>query len=183
MTSCWIRPWRPPRPRWRKTWAGSWKARSTRLFCRRCGPAPAAASRWRSGWASARAPCATSWPACARRAYRFRARACNDSPWPANCIIIRNVNFTVTTASGAMHMDINASGLLTEMQSLQGEMRTSSPQVQAGGLHEDFSALLGKAINNVNGLQKSTDDLRTRFELGDEAVSLEQVMLAAQKSG
>ncbi|PSJ44594.1 flagellar hook-basal body complex protein FliE [Zobellella taiwanensis] len=80
-------------------------------------------------------------------------------------------------------MDINASGLLTEMQSLQGEMRTSSPQVQAGGLHEDFSALLGKAINNVNGLQKSTDDLRTRFELGDEAVSLEQVMLAAQKSG
>ncbi|ATG73194.1 flagellar hook-basal body complex protein FliE [Zobellella denitrificans] len=79
-------------------------------------------------------------------------------------------------------MDIKASALLNEMQALQGEMRTPN-QVNAPGLHQDFSALLSKAINNVNELQQSTDSLRGRFELGDEAVSLEQVMIAAQKSG
>ncbi|PSJ46269.1 flagellar hook-basal body complex protein FliE [Zobellella endophytica] len=79
-------------------------------------------------------------------------------------------------------MDIKATALLNEMQSLKGEAQQLAP-VNAPGPHQDFAALLTRAVDNVNGLQQSTDGLRTRFELGDESVSLEQVMIAAQKSG
>lgn len=79
-------------------------------------------------------------------------------------------------------MDIKATALLNEMQSLKGEAQQLAP-VNTPGPHQDFAALLTRAVDNVNGLQQSTDGLRTRFELGDESVSLEQVMIAAQKSG
>ncbi|ART83374.1 flagellar hook-basal body complex protein FliE [Oceanisphaera profunda] len=78
-------------------------------------------------------------------------------------------------------MDIQATGLLSEMQAMRSELQplaapnTAVPQ-------QDFAALLSQAVNSVNGLQKSTDDLRTRFELGDDSVSLESVMISAQKS-
>lgn len=78
-------------------------------------------------------------------------------------------------------MDIQATGLLSEMQAMRSELQplatgnTLAPQ-------QDFSALLSQAVNKVNGLQQSTDSLRTKFEQGDAAVSLEQVMISAQKS-
>ncbi|ART79734.1 flagellar hook-basal body complex protein FliE [Oceanisphaera avium] len=78
-------------------------------------------------------------------------------------------------------MDIQAASLLSEMQAMQSELR---PLVPANNVapQQDFAALLSQAVGNVNGLQHSTDDLRTRFETGDESVSLESVMIAAQKS-
>ncbi|MFP2770604.1 flagellar hook-basal body complex protein FliE [Oceanisphaera sp. KMM 10153] len=78
-------------------------------------------------------------------------------------------------------MDITAAALLSDMQAVKGELQPLTP---ANGMapQQDFSALLTQAVNNVNGLQQNTGDLRNRFELGDESVSLEQVMISAQKS-
>ncbi|MBM7456561.1 flagellar hook-basal body complex protein FliE [Oceanisphaera litoralis] len=78
-------------------------------------------------------------------------------------------------------MDISAAGLLTEMQAVKGELQPLTPANSAAP-HQDFSALLTQAVNKVNDLQQGTDSLRTRFELGDDSVSLEQVMISAQKS-
>ncbi|WP_417614594.1 flagellar hook-basal body complex protein FliE [Oceanisphaera sp.] len=78
-------------------------------------------------------------------------------------------------------MDINATALLSEMQAIKGELQPLAPANNIAP-QQDFSTLLSQAVNSVNGLQQSTDSLRTRFELGDQAVSLEQVMIASQKS-
>jgi flagellar hook-basal body complex protein FliE len=45
-----------------------------------------------------------------------------------------------------------------------------------------FTQLLKQAINSVNDTQGAANDLRTSYELGDSRVSLNQVMVAAQKS-
>ncbi|MEF1279319.1 flagellar hook-basal body complex protein FliE, partial [Vibrio fortis] len=42
--------------------------------------------------------------------------------------------------------------------------------------------MLTQAINNVNSLQKTSGDLQTRFDSGDESVSLSDVMIARNKS-
>ncbi|MGB5855761.1 MAG: flagellar hook-basal body complex protein FliE [Oceanisphaera sp.] len=78
-------------------------------------------------------------------------------------------------------MDIKASALLSEMQAMQSELQPLAPTNDIAS-KQDFSALLSQAVNSVNGLQKSTDSLRTRFEMGDQAVSLEEVMISSQKS-
>ncbi|KUI98864.1 FliE [Vibrio sp. MEBiC08052] len=46
----------------------------------------------------------------------------------------------------------------------------------------DFGDLLNKAINNVNGLQQTSSNLQTRFDRGDEGVSLSDVMIARNKA-
>lgn len=73
------------------------------------------------------------------------------------------------------------------------ELQTQS--LQAKGLGEgfaskasnpaaaDFSAMFKQAIDNVNGLQQNTSSLRNSFEMGDENVSLADVMIASNKSG
>ncbi|MFD1006857.1 flagellar hook-basal body complex protein FliE [Oceanisphaera ostreae] len=78
-------------------------------------------------------------------------------------------------------MDIKASALLSEMQAMQSELQPLAPANNIAP-QQDFSAVLSQAVNSVNGLQKSTDSLRTRFEMGDQAVSLEEVMISSQKS-
>lgn len=78
-------------------------------------------------------------------------------------------------------MDIQATSLLSEMQAMQSELQPLTAPNSIAPQH-DFAALLKDAVNNVNGLQQSTDNLRTRFELGDDTVSLESVMISAQKS-
>jgi len=40
----------------------------------------------------------------------------------------------------------------------------------------------GQALGNVNELQGAANDLRTRFDMGDNSVDLSQVMIAGQKS-
>ena len=46
----------------------------------------------------------------------------------------------------------------------------------------DFSKMLKQAIDNVNGLQQNTTELRNSFEMGDKEVSLGDVMIASNKS-
>ena len=45
-----------------------------------------------------------------------------------------------------------------------------------------FSALMRQQIDDVNGLQKESARLAELFEIGDESVSLVDVMVAGQKS-
>lgn len=78
-------------------------------------------------------------------------------------------------------MDINASALLSEMQAIKSELQPLAP-VNNLVPQQDFSAVLTQAVNSVNNLQQTTGDLRNRFEMGDESVSLEEVMIAGQKS-
>ena len=54
----------------------------------------------------------------------------------------------------------------------------SSAAAPAGG----FGDVLAKALDNVNRTQAQARDLGQRFQLGDESVSLEETMIAMQKS-
>ena len=47
----------------------------------------------------------------------------------------------------------------------------------------DFSSMLSKSIDMVNSMQQSSNNLATRFELGDPNVTLPEVMIAKAKSG
>lgn len=82
-------------------------------------------------------------------------------------------------------MNLNTSALFNDLplqglqsKGLDNEMSTQTTQSNA----TDFSQMLKQAIDNVNGLQQNTSELRNRFEMGDEQVSLGDVMIAANKS-
>ena len=82
-------------------------------------------------------------------------------------------------------MNLNTSALFNDLK-MQGLKNTgldselSSQSVSSA--KTDFSQMLKSAIDNVNGLQQNTTDLRNRFEMGDKEVSLGEVMIAANKS-
>jgi flagellar hook-basal body complex protein FliE len=82
-------------------------------------------------------------------------------------------------------MNLNTSALFNDipLQGLQskglGNEIASQPTTSTA---PDFSEMLKQAIDNVNGLQQNTSDLRNRFEMGDEQVSLGEVMIASNKS-
>ncbi|MGX9417232.1 flagellar hook-basal body complex protein FliE [Vibrio sp. RC27] len=73
-------------------------------------------------------------------------------------------------------------GLQSEMQAMmaQASNNQSQPTINTSG--SDFGDLLGKAINSVNGLQKTSSSLQTRFDQGDADVSLSDVMIARNKA-
>jgi len=87
-------------------------------------------------------------------------------------------------------MNIKSTALFAELQSMSQQIRPSQPfgdearNVEALGNNSqaDFSAMLKGAIDNVNELAQTTGDLRERMELGDPTVTLEQTMIASQKS-
>lgn len=84
-------------------------------------------------------------------------------------------------------MNIAANNLYAEMQSmsLQATKFEADPTVLKAPTTTavNFGDMLQQAINNVNGLQQNTGDLRTRFDQGDRSISLSDVMIASQKSG
>ena len=51
-----------------------------------------------------------------------------------------------------------------------------------GDVHSDFGTMLQQALSGVNDTMVGADNLKTRFELGDESVSLSDVMIASQKA-
>ncbi|WP_411270630.1 flagellar hook-basal body complex protein FliE [Alteromonas sp. CYL-A6] len=53
----------------------------------------------------------------------------------------------------------------------------------AGGSSSDFSVMLKNAIDGVNSMQLESKSLQQRFEMGDESLSLAQVMLTKEKAG
>lgn len=92
-------------------------------------------------------------------------------------------------------MKIDSASLFNQVQSMRSEARAdaiqeglsptafaSSELSQTATPRSEFGQLLSDAINNVNGLQQQTGDLRTRFDMGDRSVSIGDVMIAAQKS-
>lgn len=80
-------------------------------------------------------------------------------------------------------MEVQATDLMKQLEALRYEASSASVNpVTDGNITQDFSGLLKQAINNVNDLQQNTNDLRTRFDMGDRSVSLSDVMIASQKS-
>ena len=82
-------------------------------------------------------------------------------------------------------MNLNTSALFNDlkMQDLQNKGIDSELNSQSvSSSQADFSKMLKQAIDNVNGLQQNTSELRNRFEMGDKEVSLGEVMIAANKS-
>ncbi|ENI4485293.1 flagellar hook-basal body complex protein FliE [Vibrio fluvialis] len=73
-------------------------------------------------------------------------------------------------------------GLQSEMQAMMVEAANSRPVATGQKVGADFGDMLTQAINNVNGLQKTSSDLQMRFDRGDEGVSLSDVMIARNKS-
>jgi len=82
-------------------------------------------------------------------------------------------------------MNLNTSALFNDL-SLQGlQSKGLGDEVTNQSIKSpapDFSQMLKQAIDNVNGLQENTSELRNRFEMGDKQVSLGDVMIAANKS-
>lgn len=73
-------------------------------------------------------------------------------------------------------------GLNSEMQAMMLEASNTSLAGTGQKVGADFSQMLTQAMNNVNGLQQASSDLQTRFDRGDENVSLSDVMIARNKS-
>ena len=89
-------------------------------------------------------------------------------------------------------MNIKGNHLYSEMQSMLAELRPQATHLdQAQPLNRidtgnqtqsEFGVMLKSAINSINGLQMEAGDLRERLEMGDQSVSLAQVMIASQKA-
>lgn len=84
-----------------------------------------------------------------------------------------------------MSSSMSVDQILSQMRVMRAEaqQRLSVPPPVApaqGG--DSFSTLLTQAVGQVNELQQTSGQLKTRFELGDPNVDLTQVMLASQKA-
>ncbi|WP_409420487.1 flagellar hook-basal body complex protein FliE [Pseudaeromonas sp. ZJS20] len=84
-------------------------------------------------------------------------------------------------------MNVPGSSLFSELEAMRVEARglpTQAPSNDVGvsDVHSSFGQMLKDALNNVNELQQNTNDLRTRFDMGDRSISLSDVMIAGQKS-
>ncbi|PKF51732.1 flagellar hook-basal body complex protein FliE [Enterovibrio nigricans] len=77
-------------------------------------------------------------------------------------------------------MKIN--GMQHEMQAMALEAQSTARAATGQQVSQDFGELLSSAMNTVNGLQKTSGDLQTRFDQGDRSVSLSDVMIARNKS-
>ncbi len=82
--------------------------------------------------------------------------------------------------SNGMSVDQILSQMRVMRADAQQRMATPAEVPPAGG--DSFSSLLTRAIGQVNDLQQTSSNLKTRFELGDPSVDLTQVMLAGQKA-
>lgn len=84
-------------------------------------------------------------------------------------------------------MKVEANALYQQLQSMamqasQRDQPTNVNTLQGNTAQADFSNMLKNALDNVNELQQTSGDLKTRMELGDPSVTLEQTMIASQKS-
>lgn len=83
-------------------------------------------------------------------------------------------------------MNIKSDHLYNEMQGMLAELRPQTNQLdqigQSNQPQSEFGVMLKSAIDSINSLQMETGDLRQRLEMGDQSVSLAQVMIASQKS-
>jgi flagellar hook-basal body complex protein FliE len=77
--------------------------------------------------------------------------------------------------------DINTANLLDQIRAMSSKIEGS--KVESSG---ESAALFGnafqQALNQVNDLTQNADQLKTKYELGDQSVSLAEVMIASQKA-
>ncbi len=69
-----------------------------------------------------------------------------------------------------------------EMQAMALEAQSVGRNATGQQVGQDFGELLSSAIQTVNGIQKTSGELATRFDQGDRSVSLSDVMIARNKS-
>ncbi|MER2492212.1 flagellar hook-basal body complex protein FliE [Catenovulum sediminis] len=87
-------------------------------------------------------------------------------------------------------MKIGADNLYAQMQSLaaqagtpiQSEVAPVGPKVENAN-SSTFGKLLNQAVENVNELGHKSKEMTNRFEMGDQSVSLADVMIAKGKAG
>lgn len=77
--------------------------------------------------------------------------------------------------------EVNMVSLVNQMRVMAAQAKGANA-IETQATQSNFSAAFKDAVNSVNNLSQQTNDLRTRFELGDDQVSLSQVMVASQKS-
>ena len=79
--------------------------------------------------------------------------------------------------------NISQASLISQMQALesmsQGKMQPVEQKKDDG---TSFSSMMTKAINQVNETQMEASGMKRAFEMGDDSISLSEVMVAAQKS-
>lgn len=79
--------------------------------------------------------------------------------------------------------DMNVNQVLMQMRVMAAQAKgvedVSAVDSKSGA---DFSAMLAKSINAVNDTQKASGDLKKRFELGDQSISMVDVAIASEKS-
>lgn len=76
---------------------------------------------------------------------------------------------------------IDANDLLAKMKALANQAQQTQ-MTEAPQEVQSFQKVLGQAINNVNELSQNAGDLVKRFEQNDPNVTINQVMVASQKS-
>ncbi|BCU08227.1 flagellar hook-basal body complex protein FliE [Allochromatium tepidum] len=86
-----------------------------------------------------------------------------------------------------MSGEMQIQNVLAQMRALaqSGRVENTAPVAEARearGTDDDFAAKLRDAIRDVNEIQQESTSMQTRFELGDNNVSLPQVMVAMNRS-
>lgn len=78
---------------------------------------------------------------------------------------------------------INPDTLLIQMRALAAQAQGKSATSEAAAPRAEFSELLTKALNVVNGQQQDAAKLAEAFQKGDPNVQMSEVMVSLQKAG
>lgn len=82
-----------------------------------------------------------------------------------------------------MSNDVTIESVLSQIRAISAQINSSSTASVAGNQSTvDFGAILKKSIDAVNDVQKTSDELKTKFELGDPSINLVDVMVASEKA-
>jgi flagellar hook-basal body complex protein FliE len=83
-----------------------------------------------------------------------------------------------------MNNSINVDQVLMQMRVMAAQAKgiqdVANVESTKGGA--DFSDMLVKSINAVNDSQQASGDLKKRFEMGDQSVSMVDVAVASEKA-
>ncbi|MES2663026.1 MAG: flagellar hook-basal body complex protein FliE [Pseudomonadota bacterium] len=88
--------------------------------------------------------------------------------------------------------DLGISDVLSQIRQIKSEMmlpNSFASSEESANINSknvspmsSFSEVLSKSLSEVNELQKHSTTLKNRFEMGDQNVSLSDVMIASQKA-
>ena len=78
--------------------------------------------------------------------------------------------------------NIDTSQLLTQLRAAAAQAQTEKPADPEQTTGDNFSSLLTQSLDKVNQMQQHSGELKNAFELGDQSVSLPQVMIASSKA-